>query len=41
MDADVVVGAGLNALSPEAPLSYDAVEAEVVARDRETDSDFS
>jgi predicted oxidoreductase len=32
---------GMNEISPEAPLSYDAVEAEVVARDREMDNDFS
>ncbi len=32
---------GMNAISPEAPLSYDTVEAEVVARDRELDNDFT
>ncbi|MEX2290428.1 MAG: FAD-binding dehydrogenase [Mycobacteriales bacterium] len=32
---------GMNAISPEAPLSHDTVEAEVVARDREMANDFS
>jgi predicted oxidoreductase len=32
---------GMNAISPEAPLSYDVVEAEVVARDREMDHSFT
>jgi predicted oxidoreductase len=32
---------GMNAISPEAPLSYDVVEAEVVARDREMDNTFT
>jgi predicted oxidoreductase len=32
---------GMNAISPEAPLSYEAVAAEVVARDREMDNVFT
>ena len=32
---------GMSAISPEAPLDYATVEAEVVARDREMDNDFS
>jgi predicted oxidoreductase len=32
---------GMNDISPEAPLSYDVVEAEVVARDREMDNAFT
>lgn len=32
---------GMNAISPEVPLSYDVVEAEVVARDREMDNVFT
>lgn len=32
---------GMNAIAPEAPLDHATVEAEVVARDREMDNDFS
>jgi predicted oxidoreductase len=32
---------GMNEISPEAPLSYDVVEAEVLARDREMDNAFT
>jgi hypothetical protein len=32
---------GMNALTPEAPIAYDTVEREVVARDREMDNTFT
>ena len=32
---------GMNALTPEAPIPYDVVEAELVARDREMDNEFT
>ncbi|WP_137722847.1 FAD-binding dehydrogenase [Prescottella subtropica] len=32
---------GMNALTPDAPVTYEQVEREVIARDRETDNTFS